>query len=147
MATRTKTTFNYKLDCFYCGCFVDKDKVKTYRNDSMLKWNSVMTLSGREQIMKRCNDRFITMCAKVISNVTDESLTSTASLLFSAHLRNMQEDPKIQKSRIVTKYLERFDDETITLKDLHKLMVDEWGDNETACSEKTNENCTRKSLW
>ena len=51
--------------------------------------------------------RFITMCAKVISNVTDESLTSTASLLFSAHLRNM-----------------------------HKLMVDEWGDNETAYSEK-----------
>ena len=38
------------------------------------------------------------MCVKVISNVTDGSLTSTAGLLFSAHLRNMQEDIKIHKA-------------------------------------------------
>ena len=79
-----------------------------------------MNLSGHEEIMKRrgndgrsnvvrsrldaCNDLraeeaiYHHVC-KSFSNVTDGSLTSTASLLFSAHLRNMQEDPEMQKSR------------------------------------------------
>ena len=80
-----------------------------------------MNLSGHEEIMKRrgnddrsnvvrsrldaCNNLraeeaiYHHVCKSFFPNVTDGSLTSTASLLFAAHLRNMQEDPKMQKSR------------------------------------------------
>ena len=57
----------------------------------------------------------------------------------------MQEDLKMQNAfRIVTKYLERFGDETITLKDLHELMIDEWSDNDTV---KNKWKLHSKSLW
>ena len=83
------------------------------------------------------------MCVKVFSQcnrrIPDQY---SKSAIFSSppkHAGRPKDAEKQNAFRIVTKYLARFGDETITLKDLHRLMIDEWSDNETAYSEKQME--------
>ena len=159
-----ENVFDFKTHCLFCGLFVETCLAQKNPTKASYRYSHVMTLGFQENILSHCDMREDEWALKVQSRLlvvndlpAEEALYHhTCKDLFmkgkappefaSKECTSSTKRRKVGRPRSTSKvgaiqyaidFLEKNDDETITLQDLHQVMLKESGMNEEqACTPK-----------
>ena len=145
------TLFSFKRDCLMCGHNVDRDKDRKYPTTYEYQFSNVMLINIKENIVKHCHKR-IDEWANVVEArlecihdlpavevlyhhvcynnfITGKSIPdvylSEAIPKKKRKVGRPADESKKASFKIVTEYLEKNDDETVEMDELHKMMVEQ----------------------
>lgn len=151
-----KSDFSFRTDCYICGKYVDQEKARRCPNNPEYEYSNVMSLSMKETIAKRCDERrenqldewadAVSHRTACISDVpAEEAIYHRRCFQYFISPRNLNVDTPLKKRGRpsgsvdhnkhsafvhVIEYLENNDDEAVTLDELYQIMESEAGSEE-----------------
>ena len=105
-----KSDFSFCTDCYICGKYVDQEKARQCPNNPEYEYSNVMSLSMKETIAKRCDERrenqldewadAVSHRMACISDLTaEEAIYHRRCFQYFISPRNLNVDTPLKKTR------------------------------------------------
>ena len=148
----TSSEFNFKTHCFLCGAFVEQTRAKKNPNRSNYQFSHAVTLTIQKNILSHCHRRKDDWATAVEARLATVNDLPAEEALYHHVCKDLfvkgkdlpgavTDEPSTKRRKVgrpicnskqsalqfVIDYLEENDDETITLNDLHDVMIQKSG--------------------